>query len=152
MFMTFSCDEEPLPVGLRQDGLRLWSNVQMSLNVYWFYVVFSVKHSEELEVSRAALIIHVDQLLEFGQRDDTEITEVGLMSPSHLNDKGGWAFEPLKEIWGEFELNEEHEQLSDIFVLKNGGRYTYSRSSTNETELLERKLIFSVPEGKPVMA
>ena len=144
MFETHNSAEEYIPREFTVKGLRLWSSVHTRLHVPWLHVVYTSKNSDGYVVSQIAFLTYVDQLLHLDQQTDMKILEVNLVSPKHINNKGSWEMEPLMEIWIGFEPDIEHKQAAEIFVLKNGNRYSDSSLSTNEGDLLDKKLIFKI--------
>jgi len=144
MFETHISAEEYIPSELTIDGLRAWNSVHTRLHVPWLHVVYASKSAEGYVLSQIAFLTYVDQLLQLDHQSKMKIIEVNLVSPEHLNNKGGWEMESLQEIWIGFEPVTEHKQESEIFVLKNGNRYCYSPLSTTEEDLLDKKLIFKI--------
>ena len=144
MFETHDSAEECIPSELTINGLRAWNSVHTRLHVPWLHVVYASKGSDGIMLGQIAFLTYVDQLLQLDHQSDKIIIEVNLVSPKHLNNKGGWEMKALKEIWIGFEPDTEYQQETEIFVLKNGNRYTYSPLDTTEDNLLEKGLIFRV--------
>lgn len=144
MFETHISAEEYIPSELTIDGLRAWNSVHTRLHVPWLHVVYSSKSAEGYVLGQIAFLAYVDQLLQLDHKSNMKVLEVNLVSPNHVNNMGGWEMESLREIWVGFEPDTEHAQETEIFILKNGNRYTYSPLSTDEADLLDKQLIFKI--------
>lgn len=144
MFETHDSSEVHIPSELTVNGMRIWNSVHTRLHVPWLHVVYASKNSDGFLLSQIAFLTYVDQLIQLDHQSDIKIIAVNLVSPEHLNNKGCWEMEPLEEIWIGFEPDIEHLQESEVFVLKNGNRYTYSPLSTEDEDLLEKRLIFRI--------
>lgn len=144
MFETHDSAEEYIPSEFTINGLRAWNCVHSRLHVPWLHAVYVIKASEGYVPGQIAFLTYVDQLLQLDQQSNTKILEVNLVSPDHVNNKGAWKMDPLKEIWVGYEPDTEHQQETEIFVLKDGNRYTYSPLSTDEENILEKKLVFKI--------
>ena len=147
MFETSISSEIDMPIELSTAGIQVWDCMYTRLHVPWLHVVYVIQDSGEYVCGRILFLSQVDQLLQLSQESDIKIMEVNLVSPKHLNNKHRWEMEPLQEIWLGIEPGLEHKQLTEIYVLSNGDRYTDSPLSTLEEELLEKNIIFTIKGG-----
>ena len=140
MFETHNSSELSIPVDLSLDGLRAWSSVHIPHQLPWFHVQYMNRGAD---ISQIVFLSDIDQLLQLQEKTNMKILEVNLVSSGHVNNRGTWGMELLKEIWIGFEPDTKHEQHALTFVLKNGDRYTDSELDTDEENLIKKEIIFS---------
>ena len=141
MFETHGSAEVSTPIDLSDEGVRTWSYINKQLQLPWFHVLYTY---EDSDLNQIVFLSDIDQLLYLKEKTKAKILEVNLVSPDHVNNKGSWAMDALKEVWRGKEPGPEHVQFSEIFVLSNGFRYTHSLLDTSENDLLSKEIIFSL--------
>ncbi len=153
MFETHDSAELPIPPGLGDPGIRMWSYVVCRLFVPWIHVVRRVNHEEDGEpyaLHETLFLTHVEQLLQLQGDPEVKIVTIDLVSPGHLNGSDRWKLEPLAEIWEGIEPGTD-VQMAHVYVLKNGARYLDSGLASSESELrnLRRLLAFETGATTP---
>jgi len=139
MFETHEDGEVSMPE-LGDRGKHWWNFVQLSFHLPWFHVAYqTVAADSNVQVM---FLPHIDQLIELSSNKEFKIIQVDLVSPGHVNDKGIWKMEPIKEILYAEEPNISHEQTAFVYVVLNGDRYVFSMLSTAESELLNVRTVF----------
>lgn len=98
MFRTHA--DAQIPTGDFYDGeAQLWSVVEHSLQVPWFYVTLAERRGEQ--TTKTMVLVHEIYAFEALLADQCEMIEVAdiqLVSPPHLNNGDRWLMEPLIEL------------------------------------------------------
>lgn len=98
MFRTSQHAEIPTSA-LYGDDVRLWVFVEHSLHTPWFYVtVAEFQLGQELHTMFLVQEVCALEALLASQNAVLKVTEVQLVSPSHMNKHDRWLMEPLLEL------------------------------------------------------
>ncbi|CAM3098960.1 Uncharacterised protein [Ectopseudomonas mendocina] len=98
MFRTSQLAEIPISP-LYGDEARLWTFVEQRLHTPWFYVMVAECHPEQaLHTMFLVQEVCTLEALLASQNDLFKVTEVQLVSPSHMNKNDRWLMEPLIEL------------------------------------------------------
>lgn len=143
MFETNDDAELYIPPGISGPGVRAWQYVKLRLHVPWLVIVYEFEIEKKARMRETVFLPDADDLVQFSRIPDIKIVEVSVMAPAHMNEKGRWMLEPLIEVWRGKEPEQPHQPVH-VFVTGLGNRYMpFSRAE--ETELLDKELIFSMP-------
>lgn len=120
MFRTHDTNMVGLP-GMFGEGQCHWRQISRVLRTHWYHVTIQAKC--EGRISEAALMIdsepHLQQIL-IAQDAEITVTDVQVMTPSHMNGSGGWRMEtPTKVMLGE----DENECVVCLIELETGSKY-----------------------------
>ncbi|EIU5250136.1 TPA: hypothetical protein NH808_000102 [Pseudomonas aeruginosa] len=98
MFRTSQRAEIPTSA-LYGDEFRLWTFVEHSLHTPWFYVtVADCQPGQAFHTMFLVQEVHALEALLASQNAVMKVTEVQLVSPSHMNKNDRWLMEPLLEL------------------------------------------------------
>ena len=120
MFRTHDADMVGLP-GMFGEGQCQWHQVSKVLRNHWYHV--TVQAETEGRISEAVLMIDSEPRLQqvlIAQDAETIITEVQVVTPAHMNGKGGWRMEPLTKVMlGE----DQNECVVCLLEVETGCKY-----------------------------
>lgn len=98
MFRTSQLAEIPTSP-LYGDEARLWAFVEQSLHTPWFYVtVAECQSGQALHTMLLVQEVFTLEALLARQNASLKVTEVQLVSPSHVNKSDRWLMEPLIKL------------------------------------------------------
>ncbi|MET0061096.1 MAG: hypothetical protein ABW176_02270 [Candidatus Thiodiazotropha endolucinida] len=116
-----------MPRSLADHGDYVWSLAFKQLNLHWLHVASRNRHEEDgYRELRNLFLAHVEDLQAVQASPVWEITEVGLITPSHISESEHWSMEQLKQILLGIESDIEHEQHGYMFVLTDDTRFVVS--------------------------
>lgn len=120
MFRTHDENMVGLP-GMFGEGQCHWRQVSRVLRTHWYHVTVQTKH--EGRMYEAVLMVDSEPQLQeilVAQDDEIMITDVQVVTPSHMNGSGGWRMEtPTKVMLGE----DENECVVCLIELETGTKY-----------------------------
>jgi len=97
MFRTNVTDMVGLP-GMFGEGQCHWDQVTRILRTHWYHL--TLQHHQEDRTYEATLMVDSEARLQqilLGQSDDLRVTDVLVVTPSHMNGTTGWRMETLVE-------------------------------------------------------
>jgi hypothetical protein len=98
MFRTQDVDLIGIP-GMFGEGISQWHSVSRLLKTHWYHV--TVRAQENGRSTELALMIDGEQKLQhmlIAQDAQISITDIQVVTPSHMNAKGAWSMEPLVKV------------------------------------------------------
>jgi len=98
MFRTQDADLIGMP-GMFGEGVSQWHSVSRLLKTHWYHV--TVRAEENGRSTELALMIDGEQKLQhmlIAQDAQISITDIQVVTPSHMNAKGAWSMEPLVKV------------------------------------------------------
>ncbi|MEA9990458.1 hypothetical protein QN404_16335 [Pseudomonas sp. RTS1] len=133
MFRTHDADMLGLP-GMFGEGQYQWHQVSKVLRNHWYHVTVHAMYEDR--ISEAVLMIDSEprlQQLLIAQDAETIITEVQVVTPAHMNGKGGWRMEPLTKVTlGE----DQNECVVCLLEVETGSKYHNSHQPGFNTDVL----------------
>ena len=98
MFRTQDADMIGIP-GMFGEGISQWHAVSRLLKTHWYHVI--VRAEENGRSTELALMIDGEQKLQHmlvAQDAQISITDVQVVTPSHMNARGAWSMEPVAKV------------------------------------------------------
>lgn len=98
MFRTQDADMIGIP-GMFGEGISQWHAVSRLLKTHWYHV--TVRAEENGRSTELALMIDGEQKLQhmlIAQDAQISITDIQVVTPSHMNARGIWSMEPLAKV------------------------------------------------------
>jgi hypothetical protein len=98
MFRTQDVDLIGIP-GMFGEGVSQWHAVSRLLKTHWYHV--TVRAEENGRSTELALMIDGEQKLQhmlIAQDAQISITDIQVVTPSHMNARGIWSMEPLAKV------------------------------------------------------
>ena len=98
MFRTQDVDLIGIP-GMFGEGVSQWHAVSRLLKTHWYHV--TVRAEENGRSTELALMIDEEQKLQhmlIAQDAQISITDIQVVTPSHMNARGIWSMEPLAKV------------------------------------------------------
>ena len=141
MFHTMQEAELVRPFNLGPKGLQSWHWVELSLQLPWFLVTFTIE-SDDQQVTRHILIAELRDVKDFFRLEDPtlNICSVCLVSPSYMNGTSTYQMGELAAAW----IGKE-SRADMLFVMRNGQQLQFSLSNrTLEEKDMELKPTKSV--------
>lgn len=105
MFRTQDADLIGIP-GMFGEGVSQWHSVSRLLKTHWYHV--TVRAEENDRSTELALMIDGEQKLQhmlIAQDAQISITDIQVVTPSHMNAKGAWSMEPLVKVTIGIDIN-----------------------------------------------
>ncbi|MBK4998595.1 hypothetical protein IAE37_000871 [Pseudomonas sp. S31] len=120
MFRTNVTDMVGIP-GMFGEGQCNWNQVSRILRTHWYHL--TLQHYQEGRTYEATLMVDSEPRLQeilLGQDDDLKVTDVLVVTPSHMNGTTGWRMETLVEAT----LGEDENECSVCLLeVENGAVY-----------------------------
>ena len=133
MFRSHDADMVGMP-GMFGEGQYQWHQVSKVLRNHWYHVTVQAKYEDR--ISEAVLMIDSEPRLQqvlIAQDAETIITEVQVVTPAHMNGKGGWRMEPLTKVTlGE----DQNECVVCLLEVETGSKYHSSHQPSFNTDVL----------------
>lgn len=98
MFRTQDVDLIGIP-GMFGEGVSQWHSVSRLLKTHWYHL--TVRAVENGRSTELALMVDGEQKLErmlVAQDEHAFITDIQVVTPSHMNARGAWSMEPLVKV------------------------------------------------------
>ena len=98
MFRTQDVDLIGIP-GMFGEGVSQWHAVSRLLKTHWYHV--TVRAKENGRSTELALMVDGEQKLQrmlVTQDEQAFITDIQVVTPSHMNARGAWSMEPLAKV------------------------------------------------------
>ena len=144
MFETIDAAEMEMPMGLLNEGQRVWQFVNYRLHMHWFYMLYKTEFEGDSMSSDFALFTSEDQIVEMSSFDHVEIIDIYFVSPGHLNGSDHWKMEKLKEIWTSKIKNDKSGINGMIYVLQDDKEYRRHAYNDKTEELIKDKLLVKI--------
>lgn len=149
MFITRNNYQSPVSAMFASSDEQIWDAIELALQQIWFIVNLAVK-GDDGEFTRVSTVLvsdfkSVEPLLKSGQKSDTRLSSVHIVTPGHLNGNRNWQMEQLRAVWQGHEMVEDQAIPTDIFETMSGKKYPARFCSISVDGLAGDNLKYKLP-------
>ena len=123
MFQTHPQSELRSPLLERDDGVKTWRSIELTLSKTYYLATVRYSLAEGEFIEREIIFTFLKDVIdEFsGKTENYSLKRLDLMSPGYINGLGRIAMDPISEIWG------ANDNSSVTYLLEDGRRLEESR-------------------------
>lgn len=126
MFFTYNVSEiHHLKLIEDSPDVQCWPCTYTLGGSYWFYVTCESIYNDDdfTSAPKNFLVSTTNEVLGLKENPTVNLSEVYLVSPSHMNGTKNWCLHPLSEIKLGVEDIHDHSQNAFIFITTSGEKF-----------------------------